>query len=164
MRAHPAGPRHGDQLHDALLGAPPVDLGRLDPAVWSSGVDRDTGGVLRVAGHDVRALAAEFGTPAFLLDEADFRARCMAFAAAFAGADVYYASKAFLTTAVARWIDTEGLGLDVATGGELALALRAGFPPDRILMHGNNKSTVELAAALDAPSSRPVSATSSWIR
>ena len=150
MRAHPAGPRHGDQLHDALLGAPPVDLARLDPAVWSSGVDRDADGVLRLAGHDVRDLAAEFGTPAFFLDEADFRARCQDFAAAFAGADVYYASKAFLTTAVARWIEAEGLGLDVATGGELALALRAGFPPGRILMHGNNKSTLELAAALDA--------------
>jgi diaminopimelate decarboxylase len=106
--------------------------------------------VLRLAGHDVRDLAAEHGTPAFFLDEDDFRARCRAFRSAFAGADVFYASKAFLTTAVARWISDEGLGLDVATGGELALALRAGFAADRILMHGNNKSSAELAAALDA--------------
>jgi diaminopimelate decarboxylase len=150
VRAHPAGPRHGDQLHDAAPVGPPSDLGALDPAVWAGGVDRDHDGVLRLAGHDVRDLAAEFGTPAFFLDEDDFRGRCRAFRSAFEGADVYYASKAFLTTAVARWIADEGLGVDVASGGELALALRAEFPPDRILMHGNNKSSAELAAALDA--------------
>ncbi len=150
MRAHPAGPRHGDQLHDAVPLAPAADLNTLDPAVWASGVDRDPAGVLRIAGQDVRDLASEFGTPAFFLDEADFRARCRAFREAFAGGDIYYASKAFLTTTVAQWIAEEGVGLDVATGGELAVALRAGFPAERILLHGNNKSTAELAAALDA--------------
>jgi len=122
----------------------------LHPAVWSGQVDRDSSGVMRLAGHDVRDLAARFGTPAFFLDELDFRARCQAFRSAFAGGDVYYASKAFLTTAVACWIAEEGLSLDVATSGELEVALRAGFPPARILMHGNNKSSAELAAALDA--------------
>jgi diaminopimelate decarboxylase len=149
VRAHPAGPRHGDQIHETAPVAPPHDLARLDPTVWSAGVERDSDGVLRLAGHDVRDLAAEHGTPALFLDEADFRTRCQAFRGAF-GSEVYYASKAFLTTAVARWIRDEGLGLDVATGGELALALRAGFPSERILMHGNNKSTAELSAALDA--------------
>jgi diaminopimelate decarboxylase len=150
VRAHLAGPRHGDQLHEAVPLAPAADLGAIDPVVWASGVQRDAEGVLRLCGHDVRDLATEFGTPSFFLDEEDFRARCRAFRSAFGGGEVYYASKAFLTTAVARWIADEGLGLDVATGGELELALRAGFPPDRILMHGNNKSSAELAAALDA--------------
>ena len=119
-------------------------------------MERDDDGVLRLVGLDVRDLAAKFGTPVFLLDESDFRGRCRAFRSAFAGADVYYASKAFLTTSIARWIADEGLGLDVATGGELELALRAGFPPNRILMHGNNKSSAELAAALDAGVGRVV--------
>jgi diaminopimelate decarboxylase len=161
VRAHPAGPRHGDQLHDAVPLAPATDLNLLDPTVWSSGVARDSDGVLTLAGHDVRDLAAEFGTPAFFLDEADFRARCHAFREAFSGGesgtgDIYYASKAFLTTTVARWIAEEGLGLDVATGGELEVALRAGFPAERILLHGNNKSSAELAAALDAGVGRTV--------
>jgi len=129
---------------------PAADMAALDPAVWSAQVDRDASGVLRLAGHDVRDLAAKFGTPTFFLDEADFRSRCQAFRSAFSGGDVYYASKAFLTTAVASWIAEEGLSLDVATGGELEVAVRAGFPPERILMHGNNKSSAELAAALDA--------------
>jgi diaminopimelate decarboxylase len=69
---------------------------------------------------------------------------------------VFYAGKAFLCSAVARWVDSEGLGLDVCTSGELAIALRAGFPPGRIAMHGNNKSPAELAAALDAGVGRVV--------
>jgi diaminopimelate decarboxylase len=85
-----------------------------------------------------------------LLDEADFRARAQAYATAFVGADVFYAGKAFLCGAVARWVDEEGMGLDVCSAGELAVALRAGFPPARIAMHGNNKSVAELQAALEA--------------
>jgi diaminopimelate decarboxylase len=101
-------------------------------------------------GHDVRDLVAEHGTPALFVDEADFRTRCRQYREAFGGALVFYAAKAFLCTAVARWIEEEGLGLDVCTGGELAVALRAGFPGERLLMHGNNKSRAELAAVLDA--------------
>jgi diaminopimelate decarboxylase len=150
VRAHPAGPRHGDQLVEHAPTAPPPDLGSLDGRVWASGVGRSADGVLTVRGHDVRDLAAQFGTPAFLLDEDDFRARARAFRTAFGGADVYYAGKAFLSTAVARWVAEEGLGLDVASGGELAVAVRAGFPAARMVMHGNNKSDDELAAALAA--------------
>jgi diaminopimelate decarboxylase len=106
--------------------------------------------VVTLAGLDVRDLAAEFGTPAYLLDEDDFRARARAYRGAFAGADVFYAGKAFLCSAVARWVAEEGLALDVCTAGELAVALRAGFPGERIALHGNNKSAAELAAALDA--------------
>ena len=99
---------------------------------------------------------AEHGSPAFLLDEADLRRRCRDYREAFGGAMVYYAAKAFLCTAVARWVEEEGLGLDVCTGGELAVALRAGFPGERMLLHGNNKSVAELAAALDAGVGRVV--------
>ncbi|MCW2666610.1 MAG: lysA [Frankiales bacterium] len=121
----------------------------LHPAIWPATARRSAEGVLEVGGLDVRDLAAEFGTPAFLLDEDDFRARCRAWRDAFAGATVYYAAKAFLCTAVARWVDEEGLSLDVCTGGELAVALRAGFPAERLLFHGNNKSVAELERAVE---------------
>ena len=119
----------------------------LDPAVWPASASR-VDGVLHLGGVDVRDLAAEHGTPAYLLDEADLRGRMRAWRAAFPGSVVYYAGKSFLSVAVARWLDSEGLSLDVATGGELAVALRAGFPPERVLFHGNNKSTAELERAL----------------
>src|SRR5438270_2519962 len=120
------------------------------PQLWPQTVTRGPAGALSVGGRDVRDLAAEFGTPAYLLDEADFRARCRAFAEAFHDADVYYAGKAFLCKAVVRMIAEEGLALDVCTGGELAVALAAGMPPERIGLHGNNKSPSELARAVEA--------------
>lgn len=126
-----------------------VGLNALDPGIWPSSVQR-VDGVLNLAGRSVAELAAEYGTPAMLLDEHDVRARARAYIAAFDGADVYYAGKAFLCTAVARWIDQEGLGLDVCTGGELAVALAAGFPPERLAFHGNNKSVDELHRAVAA--------------
>jgi diaminopimelate decarboxylase len=130
----------------------------LDPAVWSSGVRRGSSGALEVAGVDVRQIAATYGTPAYVLDEADFRARAGAWRAAFGRAfaaigttvDVYYAGKAFLSVAVARWAHEEGLRVDTATGGELAVVLRAGVPGCDIGLHGNNKSDAEIARALDA--------------
>ncbi|MGZ4610485.1 MAG: diaminopimelate decarboxylase [Actinomycetes bacterium] len=150
MRAHPAGPAHGDVHHEGLRAGPAADLGQLDPAVWPLGLARAPGGHLTLRGHDLRDLVHEHGTPTFFLDEADFRSRCRDYREAFGGAMVFYAAKAFLCTGVARWIEQEGLGLDVCTEGELAVALRAGFPADRLLLHGNNKSRGELAAALDA--------------
>jgi diaminopimelate decarboxylase len=98
----------------------------------------------------VRDIVREFGTPAYVFDEADFRARCRQFRRAFGGADVYYAGKAFLCKAVVRAIAQEGLSLDVCTGGELAVALAAGMPPERIGVHGNNKSPSELRRAVTA--------------
>src|SRR5450759_3411004 len=122
----------------------------LDPTVWPRTAGR-VGGVLAIGGVDVRDLALEYGTPAYVLDEDDFRERCrqwrVAFRAGAADGDVYYAGKAFLCVAVARWVAAEGLSLDVCTGGELAGAERAGFPADRILFHGNNKSVEELGRA-----------------
>src|SRR5581483_105609 len=121
--AHPAGPRHGDVLPEGHYLAPPADPNRLDPKVWSSTVARGADGAVTVGGLDVRQLAEEFGTPAYVLDEADFRERCRAWREAFqaaqpGGADVYYAGKAFLCRAVVRWLHEEGLNLDVCSGGE----------------------------------------------
>ncbi|MCK0116147.1 diaminopimelate decarboxylase [Isoptericola sp. S6320L] len=127
-------------------------------APWSSGVRRRADGEVEVAGVPVSELAAAHGTPAYVLDEADFRARARAYRTAFesafaevgAGVDVYYAGKALLTVAVARWATQEGLRVDTASGGELAVALRAGVPGAAIGLHGNNKSDAEILAALDA--------------
>jgi diaminopimelate decarboxylase len=122
----------------------------LEPVVWPASAVRGDDGVLSLGGVDVRTLADEFGTPAYVLDEDDFRARCRAWRTAFPDGDVYYAGKAFLTTALARWVEQEGLSLDVCTGGELAVALKAGFPPERLLFHGNNKSVAELERGVGA--------------
>jgi diaminopimelate decarboxylase len=155
VRAHPAGPRHADVTASAeTAGHPPAESAELDELaarVWPRNARRDADGALRVAGVDVRDLAAQHGTPLFVLDEADFRSRCAEFATAYGDpAAVHYAAKAFLCTEVARWVAAEGLSLDVCSGGELAIALRAGFPPGRIAMHGNNKSAEELTAGVAA--------------
>lgn len=128
---------------------PPRPDGAGASDVWPLSAMR-VDGALTVGGVDVRDIAAEFGTPVYVLDEDDFRSRCREFREAFADADVYYAGKAFLCKALARWVAEEGLGLDVCTGGELAVARAAGFPPERIAFHGNNKSLDELGRALDA--------------
>jgi diaminopimelate decarboxylase len=155
MRAHPAGPRHAEVLPPANTAGPrpstPDELDELVAAVWPRNTERAEDGAVSVAGVDVRELAEAFGTPLFVLDEDDFRSRCREYAAAFGDpALVHYASKAFLSMEIARWVAQEGLSLDVCSGGELAVALRAGFPAQRITLHGNNKSVDELAAAVDA--------------
>ena len=151
MRAHEAGALHGEigTRGPAWLRTP-VDVNALVPQLWPRNVTRTDAGALTVAGLDVRELAAEYGTPAYVLDEDDLRERCREFRAAFPDADVYYAGKAFLCRAVVRMIAEEGLFLDVCTGGELATALSAGMEPARIGFHGNNKSVAELTRAVDA--------------
>ncbi|MEU3745464.1 MULTISPECIES: diaminopimelate decarboxylase [Streptomyces] len=149
--AHPAGPRHADVLTEGHYTAPPADLNVLDPKVWARTVTRDERGVVTVGGLGVDALAEEFGTPAYFLDETDFRARCRAWAEAFGkDADVFYAGKAFLSRAIVRWLKEEGLNLDVCSGGELTTALSAGMPAERIAFHGNNKSEEEIRTAVEA--------------
>ncbi|MFD5387803.1 diaminopimelate decarboxylase [Streptomyces sp. NPDC127074] len=149
--AHPAGPRHADVLPEGHYAAPPADLNQLDPRVWSRTVGRNVDGVATVGGIDVKTLAEEFGTPGYFLDEDDFRARCRAWREAFGDdADVFYAGKAFLSRAVVRWLTEEGLNLDVCSAGELATALAAGMPAERIALHGNNKSTGEIERAVEA--------------
>ena len=147
--AHPAGPRHADVIPDPHLQAAPSDPNALDPLIWPASAQR-VDGVLHLGGAPVTALADEHGTPALFLDEEDLRARAQAYTSALPAADVYYAGKAFLCTTLAKWIAEEGLGLDVCSGGELAVAVAAGFPPQRIGVHGNNKSVAELARAVDA--------------
>ncbi|MGW4683685.1 diaminopimelate decarboxylase [Streptomyces sp. NPDC004244] len=149
--AHPAGPRHADVLPEGHYTPPPADLNALDEKVWSRTVRRNDDGVVSVGGVEVTRLAEEFGTPAYFLDEEDFRARCRAWATAFGpDADVFYAGKAFLSKAVVRWLREEGLNLDVCSGGELATALAAGMPAGRIAFHGNNKSAAEITRAVEA--------------
>lgn len=156
MRAHPAGPRHGDLVADHPQVAAPADLMAIDDDIWATGVRRGGDGALTLHGHDVRSLVEQHGTPLYLLDEMDFRARGRGYVTAFEGADVYYASKAFSCTAVLRWADEEGLKLDVASDGELAIAIAAGFPTDHILFHGNNKSEAELSRAIEVGVGRVV--------
>lgn len=154
MNAHPAGPRHAEFLPETQPGqGPPTSaaLAEIPAAVYPRNARRGDDGELTVAGVGVAELAETYGTPLFVYDEDDFRRRCIAMRDAFGEENrVHYASKAFLTREVARWVDESGLSLDVASGGELAVALRADFPADRIALHGNNKSIDELGMALDA--------------
>ncbi|MFD9455400.1 diaminopimelate decarboxylase [Streptomyces sp. NPDC059985] len=148
--AHPAGPRHADVLPEGHYAPPPADLNKLDEKVWARTVTRNDDGVACVGGIEVTRLAEEFGTPAYFLDEEDFRARCRAWANAFGKeADVFYAGKAFLSKAVVKWLREEGLNLDVCSGGELSTALAAGMPAERIAYHGNNKSEAEVRRAIE---------------
>src|SRR4051812_48654235 len=123
-------------------------------AAFPLGSTLSEAGVLQIAGCDARELAREFGTPCYIVAEDDLRARARAFQSAFRARterfDVLFATKAFPCTAVLRVLREEGLGCDVASGGELQLALRAGFDPARIVLHGNAKSEAELRAAVDA--------------
>ena len=154
MNVHPAGPRHAEEIQHGSAPQQPrsiADLLALAPNVWPHNTVRGDDGVVRVAGIAVTELAERYGTPLFVIDEDDFRGRCREMAAAFGGgANVHYAAKAFLCGEIARWIAEEGLSLDVASGGELAVALHAGFPAERIALHGNNKSVDELTSAVKA--------------
>ena len=123
---------------------------QLSP-VYPLGSTLDERGRLQIGGCDVIELAREFGTPAYVVAEDDLRARARAFRAAFPqDAELVFATKAFPATAVVRLFADEGLGCDVASGGELAVALKAGVPRERIHLHGNAKSEREIAEALDA--------------
>ena len=122
--------------------------------MWSSHVK--TGAELTISSISATDLAKEFGTPAFIMDEADFRDRAAAWNTALNNAfesnagTVYYAAKAFICVEVARWIKDIGIGIDVCTGGELAVALKGGIDPAKIEVHGNNKSVAEIDKAVAA--------------
>lgn len=107
-------------------------------------------GALNIAGVPVTELAAQYGTPLFVYDEDHIRSNCRALVAEFGADNVIYASKAFLCKEMARVVHEEGLMLDVATGGELFVALAAGVPANRCVFHGNNKSDQELLEAIEA--------------
>lgn len=135
----------------------PENINALRQIEWASGVSREASGELSVQGITVSALAEEFGTPLFVLDENDFRARARGFKTAFdeafkdlcGGVDVYYAGKAFVCTEVARWVTEEGLRLDTCSGGELAVANAANVPAENLSLHGNNKSKAEITRGLE---------------
>jgi diaminopimelate decarboxylase len=150
MRAHEAGWAHAEGPRGPSWLREPADVNALVPLLWSSTARKTEEGALEVGGVDLRELVAEHGSPAYVLDEVDFRSRARAFREGFADYTVYYAGKAFLCTTVARWVAEEGLNLDVCSDGELAVALRAGFDPARIGYHGNNKTVPELRRAVEA--------------
>ena len=123
--------------------------------MWSRNISF-TNGELHLSGISASKLANDFGTPAFFIDEDDFRARALGWNKALnqsfgsnAG-NVYYAAKAFISVEVARWIADCGIGIDVCTGGELAVALAGGIDPQKIEVHGNNKSVSEIERAVAA--------------
>jgi diaminopimelate decarboxylase len=136
----------------------PVNINALEPKVWPKHFERTPTGEAALAGVTVGELATTFGTPLYVIDEDDFRARATSArkilrqASQSIGSDakVYYASKAFLSTEIVEWIDQLELNVDVASGGELAAALSAGIDPKRIGLHGNNKSLREIGRAVTA--------------
>jgi len=123
-----------------------------EPYSGNSSFDQE----LVIGGVSARALAKDFGTPLFVIDEADFFDRALAWKSALdhhfgaTAGTVYYAGKSFLNKEIARWIHTIGIGLDVCSGGELAVATSIGFPMDRVELHGNNKSEDEIRTAIIA--------------
>lgn len=148
--AHIAGSIHADQTSWAPQWLKlPDDLAALEPSLWPAGAHRADDGSLVLAGVNVNDLVAAHGSPVYIIDEADLRARARAFREAFAGWSVYYAGKALLTKSIARWVHEQGLGLDVTTLGEMKIALAGGVPAENFGFHGNNKSVEELRFALE---------------
>ncbi|MFJ8622932.1 diaminopimelate decarboxylase [Kitasatospora sp. NPDC093550] len=126
------------------VGTAPADaLG----APWPASARSGRGAEVLVGGVGLAEAAERFGTPLYVLDEGEVRARARAYRRALPHAEVLYAAKAFLCSAMADWVADEGLGLDVCSAGELWLAVAAGFPAQRILLHGNAKSPEELRLA-----------------
>ncbi|WP_205683957.1 diaminopimelate decarboxylase [Cryobacterium aureum] len=133
----------------------PADANALAPGLWPTSTVRTSTGELQLGGVSATALAAEFGTPLYVIDETDARSRAAELLAVFqaefarigTSAKVYYAGKAFLSTEVVRWMIAAGLNIDVCSGGELAVALAGGADPARLGFHGNNKSPAELDEA-----------------
>lgn len=121
----------------------------LDPDIWPATARRNAAGALTIGDVDVRDLAREYQTPLFIIDRQDACSRADAYRHAYPG-PVYYAAKALITTRIAQWMTDAGLGIDVASGGELEVALRAGVPGAGIVLHGNNKSMPEIERAIQA--------------
>ena len=147
-------PLVGNPLSPEWLSLP-EDANALDDGLWPATATRNEEGQLVIGGISASSLAAEFGTPLYVVDEADARARAATLRTAFetefarigTTVRVYYAGKAFLSTEVARWMVAAGLNIDVCSGGELEVALAAGIDPARLGFHGNNKSRAEIDQA-----------------
>ncbi|GAA4180664.1 diaminopimelate decarboxylase [Gryllotalpicola koreensis] len=136
--------------------AVPDDANELPAAIWPASTSRDPDGVVSIGGVRATDLKAQFGTPLYVIDETDAKARAARTLAAFAAAaeaagttvTVYYAGKAFLSTEIARWVTEAGLNVDTCSAGELAVALAAGVDAARLGLHGNNKSLTEIDRAV----------------
>lgn len=166
LHRSPARYVHSARLVPAVASHPlapswlrvPDDANALADGVWAANVSRSDRGEITVAGVSAPELAAQFGTPLYVVDETDVRDRAATILAAFqreftaigSSATVYYAGKAFLCAEVARWVRDAGLNIDVCSGGELAVALAAGVDASRLGLHGNNKSLAELDRAVEA--------------
>jgi diaminopimelate decarboxylase len=129
------------------ISSPPA--GEMGRGPWPRTARAGGTGVVSVGGVALRQIAAEYGTPAYVLDEQDVRQECRAYLAAFPGGEVAYAGKAFLCRSMARWVDEEGLSLDVCSAGELSVAASVGFPPEKLILHGNAKTPDDMHAALE---------------
>ncbi|MDR2379400.1 MAG: diaminopimelate decarboxylase [Bifidobacteriaceae bacterium] len=154
MSAHEAGSLHARGRVPAWLEVP-ADVNALLPALWPGSALKAADGVLRVGGMAATDIAAQVGTPAYVVDEDDFRARARAFADAFAaafaplaGARVHYAAKALISVGIARWLAEDGLAVDVCTGGELEIVRLGGIAPEAVAFHGSNQSDAELSRAM----------------
>jgi diaminopimelate decarboxylase len=123
------------------------DVIGLAANLWPHTARFEPDGEISVGGLRLSAVAARYGTPSFILDEADVRHRCRAYASALPDADTAYAGKAFLCRAMAQWVDEEGLSLDVCSAGEIAVARAVAFPAGRMILHGNAKAPADLEAA-----------------
>ena len=121
---------------------------RFHPAIWPLTSHSDDEGRLCIGGVPLTEVADEFRTPAYVIDEADFRARARRYRKALRHTEVVYAGKSLLTIALARWAREEGLSIDVCSAGELTTAIMAGVQPIHIVVHGNAKSRDELRAAV----------------
>ncbi|MEY3561063.1 MAG: diaminopimelate decarboxylase [Actinomycetota bacterium] len=136
----------------------PKDLNAINQRIWPRTATRNQYGELTLGAVPVSSLIRQYGSPLYVIDQEDFEARLLSTKRAFTDAahkigttaKLYYASKALLTIDVARWVSDAGLSMDVSTGGELAIALAAGVPGERIGLHGNNKSLVEIGRAIAA--------------
>lgn len=146
---HVAGEIHAEATTPAPVWLTrPGDVNALASGLWGKTTQRDESGMMHIGGLSVEEIVEHVGTPVYVIDEEDFRARAAQWREAFAGWAVYYAGKAFLSGTIAKWVQEEGLHLDVCSLGELTVALRAGFDPARIGHHGNNKSDEELRLSL----------------
>lgn len=136
--------------------AVPTDLNAIDARIWPRTAKRNTHGELTVGDVAVSALIRQYGSPLYVVDQEDFETRLLSIKRAFSDAankigttaKLYYASKALLTADVVRWVVDAGLSVDVSTGGELAVALAAGAKGERLGLHGNNKSLIEISKAI----------------
>ncbi|WP_092808736.1 diaminopimelate decarboxylase [Rhodococcus globerulus] len=123
---------------------------RLDPALWPISTRHDQSGRICIGDISLEEIADQYGTPTYVVDEADVRHRCRMYREIFPDAEIVYAGKALMIRAMAKWVSDEGLGVDVCSAGELTIALTAGVDPARIILHGNAKSVAELRVAVNA--------------